>query len=182
MSHLPAGFVYLEDVDNSILQDIRYASHYNFIGKPLQGYSSSRCVLSEKLALCLKNAQKHALKYNYILKVYDAFRPLRAVEDIVFWANNPRDSLMKAEFYAHIDKSLLFKEGYIGLRSFHTRGAAVDLTLVPNTHPVQRDFLFGEKLSDGILPQDKRFPDNSLDMGTAFDCFHPFSHTKSQGI
>ena len=182
MSHLPKGFVYLEDVDSTILQDIRYATHYNFIGRPLIGYSKPRCVVSEKLAFCLKDVQKIALKDNYILKVYDGYRPLRAVEDIVFWSGNPSDTLMKPEFYAHLAKNTLFKEGYIGVRSFHTRGAAVDVTLVPNPPPHQRDFILGEELYDGTLPKERRFPDNTIDMGTSFDCFHHFSHTNSLEI
>ena len=34
---LPRGFVYLRDVDPTILQDIRYAGSHNFVGRPIKG-------------------------------------------------------------------------------------------------------------------------------------------------
>src|SRR5664280_2784374 len=47
---LPAGFVYLRDVDASIAQDMRYAGFDNFTGRPLPGYNAPECVLRRAVA------------------------------------------------------------------------------------------------------------------------------------
>jgi D-alanyl-D-alanine dipeptidase len=180
MSYLPKGFVYLSDVEDTILQDIRYAYDHNFIGKPLNGYEAEKCVLSEKMVEPLKAAQKQAMSHGLTIKVYEAYRPLRAVSHIVEWAHDSNDQLMKEEFYKHIDKSNVFELGYVAVRSAHCRGAAVDLTLV--NYPISHNNRWqkDDPLVDGIAKT--RFNDNSIDMGTGFDCFHENSHTASQNI
>jgi D-alanyl-D-alanine dipeptidase len=47
-SALPEGFVYLRDIDPTIVQDIRYATSHNFVGRPVKGYLAAECVLSEE--------------------------------------------------------------------------------------------------------------------------------------
>ena len=44
------GFVYLRDVDPTILQDMRYAGTGNFTGHAVNGYDASECVLVRKAA------------------------------------------------------------------------------------------------------------------------------------
>ena len=56
-STLPAGFVYLRDVDPTIAQDIRYAGANNFVGRPLPGYEAAECVLRREVAAALKRVQ-----------------------------------------------------------------------------------------------------------------------------
>jgi len=177
MAQLPTGFVYLEDIDPSILQEIRYATHHNFLGRPVDGYLKNRCIVTEPLARALAQAQQTALKLNLTLKVYEAYRPLRAASDFLKWAKDCQDQSMKAEFYPHLDKATLFEAGYIAVRSQHSRGAAVDLTLVPLPVPSQPTYKPGDPLMDSSLPKAQRFQDNSIDMGTGFDCFHEKSHT-----
>lgn len=178
----PDGFVYLESLDPTILQEIRYAGCHNFMGRPVPGYNANRCVVSKAIGRALVEAQKEANTHGLTLKVYDGYRPLRAVEAFVLWAQDLDDEVTKGEFYAHVPKSELFEREYIGVRSFHARGAAVDLTLVPLPVPNQPTFQVGDQLLDGILPKGERFADNSLDMGTGFDVFHELSHTDHPDI
>lgn len=145
---LPKGFCYLENIP----YDIRYATHNNFIGRPLTGYTANKCVVSNALAECIHKAQEKTLETGFSLLVFEAYRPLQAVEDIVKWSLNS-DLTNKHRFYPSLNKSSLFEEGYIAFRSTHTRGAAADVTIIDKT--TQKE----------------------LDMGTEFDFFETKSHT-----
>lgn len=159
MSHLPEGFLYLESMDPTIVQDMVYSRLDNFIGRPLAGYFQERCIVSKALGEALCSVQREALSQNLSLLVYDAYRPLRAVEDFVFWSKNPQDNQTKKNHYPNIHKQDFFDLGYVGVRSAHCRGAAVDLTLV------------------------KKGPeDGPLDMGTPFDFMDILSHTGNTDI
>ncbi|HUX78570.1 MAG TPA: M15 family metallopeptidase [Alphaproteobacteria bacterium] len=174
---LPENFVYLQDIDPTILQEVRYALSHNFMGRPVTSYNSPIIIVTEAVALALKAVQEELKPFNLGLKVYDGYRPQDAVDAFAKWAEDPTDQLMKAEFYPNIDKKTLFEAGYIAKRSSHTRGSAVDLTIVPLPVPEQPTWEPGDPILDGRLPKDKRFPDNSIDMGTGFDCLDELSHT-----
>ncbi|MBS0271976.1 MAG: M15 family metallopeptidase [Proteobacteria bacterium] len=174
---LPEGFVYLQDIDPTILQEVRYALHHNFVGRPILAYNAPIIITTEPVAFALKAVQKELQPFNLTLKVYDAYRPQDAVDSWILWAEDPDDQVMKAEFYPTIDKKDLFKEGYVGKRSSHTRGSAVDLTIVPLPVPTQPTWKPGDSILDGRLPKGQRFTDNSIDMGTGFDCLDEMSHT-----
>ena len=126
---LPEGFVYIKDVIPSVFEDIRYAGSHNFVGCPVDGYFAPRGVLREEAALALKNAAAAFEKQGLYLLIYDAYRPQRAVDHFVRWAQDVDDVKMKAEFYPTLDKSELFPKGYIAVYSGHSRGMTVDLTL-----------------------------------------------------
>ncbi|MEN8236851.1 MAG: M15 family metallopeptidase [Pseudomonadota bacterium] len=130
MDRLPEGFSYLETHDASILQEIRYAGYHNFVGCPIDGYEANRCVVSNALGQALANVQAELKTQQLSLKVYEAYRPLRAGAHFMRWSLDPGDQTMKTEFYPDIEKNTLFAQGYVALRSQHTRGCAVDLTLV----------------------------------------------------
>jgi D-alanyl-D-alanine dipeptidase len=87
------------------------------------------------------------------------------------------DQTMKAEFYPSVEKADLFADGYIGAPTAHSRGSTMDLTLVPLPVPAQRAYGPGEPLQPCTAPVGQRFPDNSVDMGTGFDCFDSLAHT-----
>ena len=89
---------------------------------------------------------------------------------------------MKDEFYPRLDKEKLFEDGYIAEESGHSRGSTVDLTLVELPVKPQRPYLPGEPLTPCIAPAEERFPDNSVDMGTGFDCFDTLSHTDNPQV
>lgn len=171
---LPAGFVYLRDVAPSIVQDMRYATPRNFTGKPVPGYDAAECVLKRGAAEALKRAQEKAQKAGYSLKVYDCYRPARAVRAFMKWAAAPGDASTKG-YYPHLKKSQLVPS-YIAPLSGHSSGSAVDITLIP-TGAAQVETAGAEK--DCTAPAANREPDNSLDMGTAFDCFDPKANTAS---
>jgi D-alanyl-D-alanine dipeptidase len=182
-SQAPGDFVVLSDVDPTILHDIRYAADHNFVGRPVVGYREPLCVLTRKAADALHRVQIAALARGYGLKVYDCYRPKSAGEDFARWAKRLDDQTMKAEFYPRVSKSELFNQGFVGGgRTSHSQGSTIDLTMVANPPRTQRPFNLGEPLAPCIAPVDRRFPDNTVDMGTGFDCFDPLAHTLDSRI
>jgi zinc D-Ala-D-Ala dipeptidase len=117
---LPPGFVRLADVAPGIRQEIRYATANNFVGRPIDGYGRGDCWLRREAAEALAKVAVRAEGWR--LLVYDCYRPTRAVADFVAWSKDATDQKMKAEYYPEIDKSLLFKAGFIATRSEHSRG------------------------------------------------------------
>jgi len=174
---MPSDFVALGDVDPTILQEIRYFTEHNFTGDPVDGYLKPMCILTRPAAAALARAQQDFIEQGYTLKVYDCYRPQRAVNDFVAWAEDVGDRRMMAEFYPRVDKSVLFDDGYIAQRSGHSRGSTVDLTLVRLPAVESASYIPGQPLVDCTAPQPLRFADNSIDMGTGFDCFDPLAHT-----
>lgn len=83
------GFVYLRDVDPTILQDMRYAGTKNFTGHAVNGYDAPECVLVREAADALKAAQEEVKAKGLSLKVYDCYRPARAVKAFVDWSKLP---------------------------------------------------------------------------------------------
>ncbi|MFG3256253.1 M15 family metallopeptidase [Streptomyces sp. NPDC048172] len=173
----PKEFVALSDADPTILQEIRYFTPHNFVGEPIDGYREPMCLVTKDTAKALHRAQKSFLKRGYTLKVYDCYRPQRAVDHFVRWAKDLEDERMKAEFYPRVEKNRLFEDGYIAEKSGHSRGSTVDLTIVKLPAKPTRPYEPGEPLVDCAAPKSERFPDNSVDAGTGFDCFDTLSHT-----
>jgi len=111
---------------------LRLFSTHNFIGQRVEGYNSNRLVLTEHAAMALKNVQDELESRGLCLKVYDGYRPQRAVNHFMRWAGDLNDTINKHEFYPDVKKEHLFKEEYIASRSGHSRGSTVDLTLFDN--------------------------------------------------
>ena len=124
---MPEGFVYLRDIDPAIQQDMRYAGSKNFTGRPAPGYDAPECVLARQAAEALKAVQADLKAKGLGLKVYDCYRPERAVAGFVAWTKEPDDPEAKAAYYPNVPKRELLPN-YIAPRSGHSRGAAVDLT------------------------------------------------------
>lgn len=179
---LPEGFVYLRDIDSTILEEVRYAGYHNFIGRPMVGYLNPVIIMTEAAALALKALQEEIRPFGLTLKVYDAYRPQDAVDSFTTWANDLNDQVTKNEFYPGINKKDVFDLGYIGKRSGHTRGSTVDLTLVPLPVPSLPTWKPGDPILDGRLPKGQRFADNSIDMGSGFDCLDEIAHTHNPHI
>ena len=114
--------------------------------------------------------------------MYDCYRPQQAVDHFVRWAKDLQDEAMKQEFYPQVDKERLFADGYIAEKSGHSRGRTVDVTIVKLPALPRRPYVPGEPLVPCYAPQSERFPDNSVDMGTGFDCFDTLSHTEDPRI
>jgi len=179
-SRLPPDFVYLRDIDPSIAQDMRYASANNFTGRHLPGYGAPECVLRRDAALALKRVQDTLKGNGLSLKVYDCYRPQRAVNAMAQWASGREDGSTK-RFYPALEKRTLFSEGWIAFRSRHSAGIAVDLTVVPAASSAP-SFEAGRHYGNCDAPWRERAPDNSIDMGTSFDCFSAKSYTRSGAI
>jgi D-alanyl-D-alanine dipeptidase len=178
----PAQFVALRDVAPTIRQDIRYFTEHNFVGEPIDGYRRPMCIVTKDTAKALARAQRSLLGRGYTLKVYDCYRPQRAVDHFVRWAKDPDDQKMKREFYPRVEKSRLFEDGYIAEKSGHSRGSTVDITVAKVPAMPTRPYHPGEPLVPCFAPKDERFPDNSVDTGTGFDCFDTLAHTDDPRI
>ena len=126
---LPAGFVFLDEALGGVRWDARYATWDNFTGTPVDGYEANRIVASLALADGLLRATRRAADLGFGLLVWDAYRPQRAVDRFVRWAEEPEDGRTKARFHPRIDRAAMFSDGYVARRSGHSRGGAVDLTL-----------------------------------------------------
>ena len=154
----PSGFVVLSDYVPQIIQEIRYYSTYNFIGERIDGYEEPCALLSREAARALKSAANELNVQGYRLKVFDAYRPACAVKHFVLWGIEDQDIRMKPYFYPDLEKQELFAQGYIAKQSSHSRGSAVDLTLL--------DMQTGKE----------------LDMGSPFDLFSEISHPDSRAV
>ncbi len=176
-SALPAGFVRLRDVDATIVQDVRYATARNFTQAPVPGYLAGECIVLREVANALKLVQADLRPRDLSLKVYDCYHPARAVKAFLLWVQN-RVSSGDARYWPRTQRGDLIKSGYIAANSVHSRGAAVDLTLIalPSRPKVDPQSTYGP-CNGGA-----REPDNGLDMGTTFDCFDPMSNTANEEI
>lgn len=154
----PSGFVLLADYVPAVIQEIRYYSTYNFIGERIDGYEQPCALITAEAARALKNVSNELIVQGYRLKVFDAYRPACAVKQFVLWGIEDQDIRMKEYFYPEQEKQELFRKGYIAGKSSHSRGSAVDLTLV--------DMKTGRE----------------LDMGSPFDLFSEISHPDNRSI
>jgi len=173
---IPDGFVEIREVIPDVILDLRYLTYHNFLGVPVDGYKAEKCYLTKAAADSLAKVQAELRKFNLSLKIYDAYRPQRAVDHFVSWAKDLSDTLTKKEFYPTVNKDRLFIDGYIADKSGHSRGSTIDLTIVPFPLPSQPEF-DTDNQCECFESTEKRFKDNSIDMGTGFDCFHSLSHT-----
>ena len=154
----PSGFVLLADYVPQVIQEIRYYSTYNFIGDRIDGYEEPCALLTLEAARALKAVSGEAAARGFRLKIFDAYRPARAVRHFELWGIEDLDLRMKPFFYPDLEKGKLFALGYIARRSTHSRGSTVDLTLL--------DMKSGKE----------------LDMGSPFDLFSEISHPDYRGI
>jgi D-alanyl-D-alanine dipeptidase len=146
----PSTFVDAATVVPGLMQDIRYAGAHNFVGRPIDGYEAPRCLLAQPAATALAEVARDLASRGLHVKVFDCYRPARAVANFVRWARDLKDTAGKTEFYPDVDKRTLFRDGYISSQSGHSRGSTIDMTLAKD---------------DGT----------ELDMGTPFDFFSPKS-------
>ena len=157
-SKLPPGFVYINDIDESIKIDLRYSTTNNFTGHIIEGYKSNMAIISYDDAKFLVQVQNDLKKKNLSLKIFDAYRPQMSVNYFIKWSNNLADTINKSLYYPKIKKPQLFPMGYIAERSGHSRGSTVDLTIIDNK------------------------TNKELDMGTLYDFFGPESSTDFSNI
>ena len=128
-------FVLLSDYVPGVVQEIRYFSTYNFVGDRIDGYEDPIALLTKDAARALKTVSNQANVMGFRLKVFDAYRPARAVRHFVLWGIEDLDQRMKPFFYPELEKQALFKLGYIASKSSHSRGSTIDLTLLDMGSP-----------------------------------------------
>jgi|SRR5215471_15235190 len=157
---MPAEFVDAASVVEGLVVDMRYFGIDNFVGRRIDGYEQPLCVLTHQAAAALARVQRELAARDLGLKVFDCYRPTRAVGHFVRWARDIADTKRKGEYYPDIDKRDLFQLGYIAERSRHSRGSTVDLTLVRRVGAATVD----------------------LDMGTPFDFFSPKSWPSDRSV
>lgn len=145
------NFVEVKTIIPDVIEEIRYCSDHNFVGRRISGYLEPVALMTREGAEALKKAADELRKKGYRIKIFDAYRPDDAVQHFRRWVGDLNDQKMKDEFYPDIDKELLFKEGYISSRSKHCHGSTVDLTICDTT---------------GV----------EIDMGGHFDFFSETSH------
>lgn len=145
-----------------LAQEIRYASADNFVGRPVEGYGAARCYLLRPVAQALQRVERTLRAQGLRLKVFDCYRPARAVGDFVVWAGDLSDQSTKAAYYPRLDKRALLGD-YISPTSGHSRGATLDLTLM--------------RCASASDPGSC----TPLDMGTPFDYFDVSAHTDWPG-
>ena len=179
---LPGGFVFLRDIDPTIIQDIRYAGSNNFVGRPLGGYEAAECVVKRDVGLALKRVQQDIAAQKLSLKMLDCYRPARAVADIAAWAQNGSETTTDRRYNPSFSKTDLFRLGYIATHSGHSTGAALDLTLVDLQADNSGAFDPGKAYADCTAPASVRAPEASVDMGTGYDCSDAKAHTAAQSI
>ncbi len=175
---------YFQDVKKEIPTieiDIRYSTKFNFLGKPVKGYQSNTCYLHKKLVEKLKLVQSELKTKKLSLKIYDCYRPQKAVDQFYRWAVNSENITMKKSFFPNINKSDLFKKKYLAKKSKHSRGLAVDLTLVKIKDSPSIIFLDSPQKN---CTRTSQWPqgENTLEMGTTYDCLDIASNTHSTRV
>jgi D-alanyl-D-alanine dipeptidase len=181
-SKLPAGFVYLRDIDPTIVQDMRYAGTNNFVGRPLKGYQAAECVVKREVGVLLKSVQEELALQGLSLKMFDCYRPTRAVADMVAWSRDGRETPAQKRYNPAFSKADLFRLGYIATHSGHSTGAALDLSLVDLKADNSATFDAARDYGDCTANVSLRAPDGSVDMGTGYDCSDVKSHTAAKSI
>ena len=153
-----SDFVLLSEYVPDAILEIRYYSTYNFVGDRIDGYEEPVALLTKEAATALKAVSDDLKSKGYRLKIYDAYRPQKAVTHFMNWAKDLDDTRMKEYFYPDLDKSVLFDQGYIAEKSGHSRGSTVDLTLFDME------------------------TEKEVDMGGTFDFFGELSHPDYENI
>ncbi len=123
-------FIDLKEIMPNLRSDLRYYSDNNFVGQPIQGYNAAKAMLTKEAAYALKKVQDELERLGFGLLIYDAYRPQRATDHFVKWAEDESDTSMKMQYYPNVNKKDLFSKGYISVKSGHSRGSTVDVTIV----------------------------------------------------
>ena len=127
---IPNGFVSLEESIPSLIIELRYSTTDNFVGEIIDGYRDPKIVLTLETINALKKVQNELNKQNLGLKIFDGYRPQKAVNHFVRWAKKLNDTVKKKKYYPMVRKDKLFEKGYVAERSGHSRGSTVDVTLI----------------------------------------------------
>lgn len=180
-NELRSGFVYLSDVDPSIIVNLKYHSNNNFTGKRVRGCKTGRAVLTHNAASALRNVQEDLISYGYSLVVYDAYRPKKSYDEFNDWLQKKDSKEIKDLYYPNFKKENIENNGYIKEKYAHIRGSTVDVTIISLKgrlkNPGQKEKRSYKNEKDIIVEND-----GSFDMGTSYDIFDPLSEFDNQNI
>ena len=143
----PPDFVYIAESIDNIQEVIPYAGRDNFLGMQVDGYQAKKAILTRAACDAVQRAAQLAQQEGLGLKIFDAYRPVQAVEHFLRWLDIPDNTERKQRFYPQFSKAELFAQGYLAKQSRHCSGSTIDLSLYA--------------LDSG----------KELDMGTEFDFF-----------
>ncbi len=164
---LPSGFTYLSTFAPQIRQDMRYATADNFTGARVPGYDAPACILTVPAAKALAKVERLLLRHYLTLRVFDCYRPERAVHAFVAWSKRPSEITAKARYFPNVPKAKLFERGYIAENSSHSRGSTVDLTI--DGLPMGTPFDFFDPLSRGDAPVPTQARANRIFLATLME-------------
>jgi D-alanyl-D-alanine dipeptidase len=122
-------FAFVDERVPGMRWDAKYATWDNFTGKPVDGYGVNRIVGTTALCVALERAREEAACMGFGLLLWDGYRPQRAVDCFLRWAEQPEDGRTKLRHYPNIERAEMFANGYVAAKSGHSRGSTVDLTL-----------------------------------------------------
>jgi len=185
LADLPRGFADLKKIAPDIIVEMHYATARNFTGRRVTGYRANRCILARPVAKALARVQARVSQRGFAVKVYDCYRPARAVAAFVRWAEGKFGRQDTKFYYPRIARSRVIPLGYISKRSSHSRGTAIDLTLVRTSSAADQTPSSTEsngKAPVSCIAAPPEAAPASLDMGTSWDCFDVLSHTRHGGI
>ncbi len=160
-SGMHEGFVDVSVAIPGIVAHARYAGPDNFMGTPVTGYDAGKVIVSKPVAEALARVQAELVNKGMSLKLFDGYRPQRAVDHFMRWIADPDDTKNKAAYYPDVNKADLVELGYIAEKSGHSRGGSVDLTIV-------------RRGADGSWTE--------MDMGSPWDLFDEKSHAASTSV
>jgi D-alanyl-D-alanine dipeptidase len=170
---LRSGFVYLSDIDPSIVVNLKYHEDENFTGAPLSGCSKGRAVITLDAAEALRNVQEDLVMHGYSLVIYDAYHPLKTHEKFNSWLKEENVST-KDNYYPHLTKIAIQEAGYIEAKYAHVRGSTIDASIIS----------LKDKLTTPCKQQKRSYKgqkdliylnDGTAEMGTSYDTFDPQS-------
>jgi D-alanyl-D-alanine dipeptidase len=161
---------------------MRYAGANNFMGRPIAGYQANECIVTREVASRLKAAQTSLRSSGLSLKMLDCYRPARASRDMVAWSRDGNETAADRRFNPHLNKADLFRLGYIAEYSGHSTGHAVDLTLIRMGATNEPKFDAARQYADCTAPAAQRAPEDSIDMGTGYDCSDAKAFTASPAV
>ncbi len=159
MAHSHPGFVSITDLCPEVKAHMSYGTTENFTGEVVAGYKARKALMAKGPAEALCNVIADARRLGLGIKIFDCYRPAKAVAFFQDWAKKAENNFeLKEIYYPEYTREQLFELGYIAKQSSHSKGSAVDLTLF--------DLETGK----------------DLDMGTHFDYFGELSHTDNLGV
>ena len=170
---MPDGFIYIDEVDNSIIVNLKYFSNENFVGEIIPHYKTNRAIMTKEAAIALSKAQKKFLERGFSIVIYDAYRPTSSVKFFCEWMKEQNNTKRKKYHYPYIEKKIDMENIYIDSVSGHSRGSTIDMSVIDLNKNLLKESIYEERKFNGkIYPFNN---DNTIDCGTSFDLMDPAS-------